>query len=38
MERVRAALLDAGEEEELWAEALSSVIQVPNRSPMAGET
>jgi len=33
MERVRAALLDAGAEEELWAEAFSSVIHVLNRSP-----
>ena len=37
MERVRAALLDAGAEEELWAEALSSVIHVLNRSPKAGQ-
>jgi len=37
MERVRAALLDAGAEEKLWAEALSSVIHVLNRSPKAGQ-
>jgi len=37
MERVRAALLDAGAEEELWAEALSSAIHVLNRSPKAGQ-
>jgi len=37
MERVRAALLDTGAEEELWAEALSSVILVLNRSPKAGQ-
>jgi len=37
MERVRAALLDAGAEEELWVEALSSVIHVLNRSPRAGQ-
>jgi len=37
MERVRAALLDADAEEELWAEALSSVIHVLNRSPKAGK-
>jgi len=36
MERVRAALLDAGAEEELWAEALPSVVHVLNRSPKAG--
>jgi len=36
MERVRAALLDAGTEEELWAEALASVVHVLNRSPKAG--
>jgi len=36
MERVRAALLDAGAEEELWAEALASVIHVMNRSLKAG--
>ena len=36
MERVRAALLDAGAEEELWAEALASVVHVLNRSPKAG--
>jgi len=35
MERVRAALLDAGAEEELWAEALASVVHVLNRSPKA---
>jgi len=37
MERVRAALLDAGAEEELWAETISSVIHVLNRSPEAGQ-
>jgi len=37
MERVRTALLDAEAEEELWAEALSSVIYVLNRSPKAGK-
>ena len=37
MERVRAALLDAGAEEELWAEAFSSVIHVLHRSPKAGQ-
>jgi len=37
MERTRAPLLDAGAEEELWAEALSSVIPVLNRSPKAGQ-
>jgi len=36
MERVRAALLDAGAEEQLWAEALASVVHVLNRSPKAG--
>jgi len=36
MERVRAALLDAGAEEELWAEALASVVHVLNWSPKAG--
>jgi len=36
MERVSAALLDAGEEEDLWAEALDSVVRVLNRSPKAG--
>jgi len=36
MERVRAALLDAGAEVELWAEALASVVHVLNRSPKAG--
>jgi len=36
MERVRAALLDAGAEEELWAEALASVVHVLNRSPKSG--
>ena len=36
MERVRAALLDAGAEEDLWAEALASVVHVLNRSPKAG--
>jgi len=37
LERVRAALLDVGAEEELWAEALSSVIHMLNRSPTAGQ-
>jgi len=37
MESVREALLAAGAEEELWAEALSSVIHVLNRSPKAGQ-
>jgi len=37
MERVRATLLDAGAEAELWAEELSSVIHVLNRSPKAGQ-
>jgi len=36
MERVRAALLDAWAEEELWAEALASVVHVLNRLPKAG--
>jgi len=36
MERVRAALLDAGAEEELWSKALASVVHVLNRSPKAG--
>jgi len=36
MERVRAALLDARAEEELWAEALAFVVHVLNRSPKAG--
>jgi len=36
VERVRAALLDSGAEEELWAEALASVVHVLNRSPKAG--
>jgi len=36
MERVRAALIDAGAEEELWAEALASVVHVLNRAPKAG--
>jgi len=36
MQRVRAALLDDGAEEEMWAEALASVIHVLNRSPKAG--
>ena len=37
MERVREALVDAGVEEELWAEAFSSVIHMFNRSPNAGQ-
>ena len=37
MERVRAALMDAGAEEELWAGAFSLVIHVLNRSPKAGQ-
>jgi len=36
MERERADVLDAGAEEDLWAEALSSVVHVLNRSPKAG--
>ena len=36
MERVRAALLDAGAEEELLAEALYPVVHVLDRSPQAG--
>jgi len=36
MERVSAALLDTGAEEELWAEALASAFHVLNRSPKAG--
>jgi len=36
MERVRDALLDAGAEEELWSEALASVVHVLNRSPKSG--
>jgi len=36
MERVRAALLDAGAEEELWAEALAFVVHMLNRSHKAG--
>jgi len=36
MERVRDALLDAGAEEELWAEALASVVHVLNQSPKSG--
>jgi len=36
MERVRAALLDSGAEEELWAETLASGVHVLNRSPKAG--
>jgi len=36
MKRERAAVLDAGAEEDLWAEALSSVVHVLNRSPKAG--
>jgi len=35
MKRVRAALLDAGAEEELWAEALATVVHVLNRSRKA---
>jgi len=35
MERVHAALPDSGAEEELWAEALASVVHVLNRSPEA---
>jgi len=35
IERVRAALLDAGVEEEPWAATFSSVIHSPNRSPTA---
>jgi len=36
MERVRAALLDSWADEEVWAEALASVVHVLNRSPEAG--
>ena len=36
MQRVRAAPIDAGAEEELWAEALGSFVHVLNRSPKAG--
>jgi len=36
IERVHAALLDSAAEEELWAEALASVVHVLNRSPKAG--
>jgi len=36
MERVRAALLDAGAEDDLWAEALTSVAYVQNPSSKAG--
>jgi len=36
MERVRASLLDARAEEDLWAEASASVVHVLNRSPKAG--
>ena len=35
MQRVRAALLDAGAEKELWAEVLASVVHVLHRSPKA---
>jgi len=38
MERVRAALLDAAAEDDLWAEALASVFHVLNRSPRRGWT
>jgi len=37
VERVRAAFMHAGAEEELWADALSSVILVLNRSPRTGQ-
>lgn len=37
-ERVRAALLDAEGEPELWAEALAASVYVMNRSPKAGAT
>lgn len=37
-ERVRAALLDAGAEDELWAEALAAAVYVMNRSPKEGAT
>jgi len=36
MERVRAALIDAGAKEELWAEALASIVHVLDLSPEAG--
>lgn len=35
-ERVRAALLDAGAEDDLWAEALAAAVYVINRSPKDG--
>jgi len=37
MERGRAPLMQAGAEEEIWAEALSSFIHVLNRPPKAGQ-
>jgi len=37
IERARAALLDAGAEEEQWAGAISLVIHVLNMSPKAGQ-
>jgi len=36
MVRVRAALSDAGAEDDLWAEALAAVIHALNRSPKPG--
>jgi len=36
MERVRAALIDAGAEEELWAAPSASFVHFLNRSPKAG--
>jgi len=36
LERIRAAMLEAGAKEELWAEALAAVFHVLNRSPKAG--
>jgi len=36
MERVLVSLLDAGAEEELWTEALDSVVHVLDRSPKSG--
>jgi len=36
LERVRATMLDAGAEEELWADALAAIVHVLNRSPKVG--
>jgi len=38
IKRLRAALLDAGAEEELWAAAKASVVHVLKQSPKAGLT